>query len=127
MDDFETWWKQYPRKVAKGDARRAWAQTAKIRPPIAELMKALYAARASKQWQKDAGEYIPYPATYLRGERWSDEYEVDLSKLDSATGRVCAYCAKPSVGSVNGRYHCAQHGELAMDGVAANVVNIKAA
>jgi hypothetical protein len=127
MDDFETWWKQYPKKLAKGDARRAWMQTEKIRPPMPELMKALYAARASKQWLKDSGDFIPYPATYLRGERWSDEYEVDLGNMNSKTGKVCAYCGKSSTGSVNGRWHCDDHSQLAMDNVKSNVVNIKAA
>ena len=126
MDEFEEFWKLYPRKAAKADARKAWKQVEKIRPPIADLMKSLHAARASKQWQKDEGEFIPYPASFLRGERWSDEYEVDLANLSSGKSKVCRYCSALSVGSVDGRYHCRDHGDLAMDGVASNVVSIKA-
>jgi len=113
---FEEFWKLYPKKVAKGDARKAWNQTSKIRPSIAELIKKLYAARASKQWLKDDGDFIPYPATWLRQERWDDEYEVDLSRMDSPTGRVCAYCGKSASGQVNGIWSCDLHSTDAMDG-----------
>lgn len=79
MDEFEAWWKAYPRKVAKGDARKAWAQTAKIRPPLAVMLKALVVAKSSEQWCKDSGQYVPYASTYLRGERWDDVHEVELA------------------------------------------------
>lgn len=78
MGDFEEWWKNYPRKVAKGDARKAWIRTAKIRPPLANMIRALVVAKASEQWLKDGGTFIPYPATYLRGERWDDVPEIEL-------------------------------------------------
>ena len=123
-DGFEDFWKVYPRKCNKGDARKAWRQTASIRPPMNELLKAVYAGRASKQWTKDDGEFIPYPASYLRGERWADEYEVDLSQLHSAGGKVCAYCGKTSVGSVGGIWHCGEHSRDAMDGKKTKVISI---
>jgi hypothetical protein len=123
-EEFEEFWKIYPRKIAKGDARKAWIQTSKIRPPIADLLKAVYAARASKQWNKDGGEFIPHASTYLRQERWTDEYEVDLSQMSGPTGKVCAYCGKPSVGSVGGIWHCYEHSKNAMDGEKTNVVRL---
>jgi hypothetical protein len=78
MTDFETFWKAYPKKVAKGDARKAWKQTDQIRPPIAELLEAIQAQCRSDQWRKNDGQFIPYPATFLRQERWSDELKVTL-------------------------------------------------
>lgn len=123
-DEFESFWKLYPKKVAKGDARKAWLQTTKIRPAIAVLLKAIYAARASKGWLKDEGEYIPYPATWLRQERWDDEYEVDLSRMDSPRGRVCAYCGKTASGQVNGIWSCDPHASDAMDGKRPKVIAI---
>ena len=122
-EGFEEFWKLYPKKLAKGDARKAWQQTARIRPPLPELLQAVRAARASKQWQRDDGEYIPYPATWLRAERWADEYEVDLS----TTPKPCAYCAAAAVGKVNGIDHCRAHGEKAMNGERSNVVAMRAA
>ena len=78
-EEFESWWKQYPRKLAKGDARKAWHQTSKIRPPVGRLIKAVIAARGCEQWRKDGGSFIPYPATWLRQERWEDVHEIDLA------------------------------------------------
>lgn len=125
MDDFDKFWALYPRKSAKGDARKAWQQTSALRPAIEKIIKALHAARASKQWTKDEGEFIPYPATWLRQERWDDEHEVDLSQLNSSTGKVCAYCGVPSIGSVGGIHHCRAHTDDAMAGKRTNVVAMK--
>ena len=85
MDDFEIFWQAYPRRVAKASARKAWLQTAKIRPPIEELLKAIQVQCQSEQWQKDDGQFIPHPATWLRGERWEDEMAIDVPKQLSKT------------------------------------------
>ena len=124
MDDFEQFWRVYPRKCAKGDARKAWKQTEKIRPTLPELLKAVYAARASKQWLKDDGDFVPYPASWLRSERWDDVLEVDLSQLDSPRGRVCGYCGNPAIGMVNGIHHCREHFDKAMSSEKTKVVEI---
>lgn len=123
-EEFERFWKIYPRKCAKGDARKAWSVTEKIRPPIADLLKSVYAARASKSWLKDEGEFIPYPATWLRQERWDDQHEVDLSQLNSSSGKVCAYCGKGAVGAVNGIHYCRDDFEKARAMEKTNVVQI---
>jgi hypothetical protein len=78
MEEFEQFWKLYPRKIAKADARKAWAQTEKIRPKIAQLLQAVELQCKTEQWMKDGGIYIPYAATWLRGERWEDQVEVKL-------------------------------------------------
>lgn len=123
-DDFQKFWDIYPRKCAKGDARKAWKQTEKIRPALPELLKSVYAARASKQWQKDDGEFIPYPSSWLRGERWDDQMEVDLSQLDSPKGRVCGYCGEPAIGMVNGIHHCRADFDRAMSSEKTKVIEI---
>ena len=79
--DFEKWWIHYPRKVAKGDARKAWFQTASIRPPVENVIKATVLARNCESWTKDGGMFIPYPATWLRDERWDDVHEIDLANV----------------------------------------------
>ena len=126
-EGFEEFWKIYPRKIAKADARKAWTATVRTRPPLPELLKALYAARASKQWTKDSGEYVPHASTWLRGERWADEYEVDLSQLHSSTGRVCGYCGETAVGKANGIHHCREHAYDALEGKKTKVVEINSA
>ena len=69
MEDFDTFWQSYPRKIAKGDARKAWQQTEKIRPSLDFILQAIEAQKAT--W--DNPKFIPYPATWLRAERWDDE------------------------------------------------------
>lgn len=71
--DFEVWWREYPRKCAKADARKAWQQTATVRPALLALIESTRRACRDPQWQRNAGQFIPYPATWLRGERWADE------------------------------------------------------
>ena len=78
MDGFDDFWANYPKKVAKADARKAWLQTKDVRPDIAKLLCAITAACKTEQWMKSGGSFIPYPATWLRGERWDDELEVKL-------------------------------------------------
>jgi len=78
MDDFEKFWVEWPRKVAKAEARKAWAQTARVRPDLETVLKAIKAASATEQWMRGNGQFIPHAATWLRGERWEDEHEVRI-------------------------------------------------
>lgn len=72
---FGVFWNSYPRKVAKQAAYKAWK---KINPDdkLMELINAaLELQKRSPQWQRDNGQYIPYPATWLNGRRWEDDLE----------------------------------------------------
>jgi len=85
MEDFDTFWKSYPRKVAKGDARKAWVQTEKIRPSLDLILEAIENQKNTQQWIENGGIYIPYPATWLRQERWDDEVKIEVPKALSKT------------------------------------------
>ena len=76
--DLDAFYKAYPRKVAKGDARKAWQQTKAIRPPLETILAAIQAQCNTEQWLKDNHAYIPYPATWLRAERWDDEIQTTI-------------------------------------------------
>lgn len=69
---FSGFWSVYPRKVGKDAARKAFAK----RKPDAELLAKMLAAVAiqakSAQWQRDGGQYIPHPSTWLNEGRWDD-------------------------------------------------------
>lgn len=39
------------------------------------MLKAIEVQKKSDQWQRDNGQYIPYPATWLNGRRWEDEIQ----------------------------------------------------
>jgi hypothetical protein len=71
LPDFDLFWDAYPRKVGKGDARKAWLSSAKTRPTIDALL--LCVENAKREWLKNEQRFIPHPATWIRQERWSDE------------------------------------------------------
>jgi len=77
---FDEFWAAYPRKVAKIEARRAWAKS-KERPALEVILVALEAQKASDAWTKDGGQYIPHPATWLNQGRWDDATEVPMVRL----------------------------------------------
>lgn len=77
MEDFELFWKSYPRKKSKGVAYKAWLQTSDIRPPLPELLRCIAVLRASDDWRKDQGKFIPYPASFLRAWGWHDVPEIE--------------------------------------------------
>src|SRR4051812_24689767 len=66
---FDQFWELYPRKVGQGQARQAWAGAVR-KAPARQILDALEAATF------DANpRFVPYPATWLTGERWTDEVE----------------------------------------------------
>ena len=75
---FETFWKEYPKKVGKGEAEKSWK---KNNPPINDVLKTLSWQKTSDQWRRG---FVPNPSTYLNQCRWLDEkqesFGIDLSK-----------------------------------------------
>lgn len=88
--DFDIFWATYPRKIKKGDARKAWCQTKAIRPPLADLVTAVERAKSCEQWVKDGGRFVPYPATWLRAEQWDDVHEVEVARPATFEERLMA-------------------------------------
>jgi hypothetical protein len=68
--DFDTLYSLHPRKKSREDALKAWRQTAKVRPPFDELLRAH--ARARAEWRGREARFIPYLATWLRAHGWED-------------------------------------------------------
>lgn len=70
---FDAFWREYPRKVAKGQARTAFAAAVKRGTDPAHITAA--AVRHRDHWQRAgrATNFIPYPATWLRGESYDDD------------------------------------------------------
>jgi len=73
-DRFETFWTAYPKKRSKGAAEKAWAKIKPNEQLLGEILDALERAKTSADWQKDGGQYIPYPATWLNAKGWEDDY-----------------------------------------------------
>ena len=69
---FDAFWAAYPRKVAKQKAVAAWYK-ADIPVTLNELLAILEKHKATEQWTKDGGSFIPHPATWINGRRWEDD------------------------------------------------------
>lgn len=72
-DRFLFFWKEYPKKIGKGDAFRSWK---KLKPSDVLARKIVESVRAhcrGKRWKEDEGKYIPNPATFLNQRRFDDE------------------------------------------------------
>lgn len=67
---FEDFWHEYPRKAGKGQARKAWDVAAK-KHDLHLLVDG--ARRLARDPNLPEREFIPHPATWIRGERWTDE------------------------------------------------------
>ena len=113
---FAQFWAAYPRKVAKKDAEKAW-----IRVPTAaheKILRAVEAFKKSDQWIRDGGRFIPHAATWLNGERWEDELEVEIETERCAWNRngtrgPGGQCEDRSTGTKNGQPYCKKHLEMA--------------
>lgn len=69
---FDSFWKAYPKKTAKDDARKAFAKRKPDDDMLSAMLAALELQKASVAWTKDGGQFIPNPATWLNGGRWQD-------------------------------------------------------
>lgn len=73
-ENFDRFWEAYPRKVGKVKALAAFQ---KVTAPVDILLSAIAEQKKSPQWQKDDGQFIPHPATWLNGKRWEDQITTD--------------------------------------------------
>ena len=108
---FAEFWTAYPRKTGKGAALRAWA---KAKPNLPAVLSALTWQCQQPQWTKDAGQFIPHPATWLNQGRW-DDLPFDAPSNGHPARRWDDECQELHGGTCESRY-LHQH-KLDMDGV----------
>lgn len=68
--DFDLFWEAYPKKLNKADAIKAWKS---VKADLQAILDALQWQKDLPDWKKESGQFVPYPASYLRGRRWEDE------------------------------------------------------
>jgi len=90
-DTFAEFWHCYPVHKAKKDAEKAWRQVngAQHLPVILEAIAAQKRERLSPGWHPN----WPYPASWLRAERWTDT--VALSARLTLDDALCPRCGSP--------------------------------
>jgi hypothetical protein len=69
---FTEFWANYPRKVSKPDAERAWTKATKATNPATILVGL---TRHLPKWANTEAKFIPHPATWLNGQRWADDLD----------------------------------------------------
>lgn len=84
ISSFDTFWKQYPRKIAKPNALKAWL---KIKPDDELLKKMLVAINQQGLVNKEM-QFVPHPATWLNQNRWEDEITVKQYDFDPMLRRA---------------------------------------
>ena len=65
-------WEAWPKKVAKREAIRAWNKLKPNPELLATILQRIATSKQSEQWQRNGGQYIPHPATWINGRRWED-------------------------------------------------------
>lgn len=68
-EGFDDFWLAYPNKVGKPKALMAWKR---LKPDLATVLAGLKRWKASDQWTKNDGQFIPHPTTWLNREGWND-------------------------------------------------------
>lgn len=84
---FAMFWAEYPKKVGKQAAYKTWSKLNPSDELTQTIIKAVEYQRSSEQWQKNGGQYIPNPATWLNQGRWEDEVTVSTSTTPSQPSR----------------------------------------
>lgn len=77
---FEEFYSKYPKKVKRQDVKKWFQKNKPSNELFSSMLNSLEQFRASKDWQKDGGQFIPYPSTWLNQKRWEDEYHEETEK-----------------------------------------------
>jgi hypothetical protein len=78
-EEFTTFYAIYSRRTARTEALKAWRKLAPDAALVAQIMAAVEAQKApapkpgNTLAPTDGPAYIPYPASWLNGKRWTDE------------------------------------------------------
>lgn len=86
---FKLFYDAYPRHEGKADAEKAWKQTVKKSgfPHLLDLI-GIVEARKRGEWSGKEKQFIPLPASYLRGKRWEDEIAGTTVSEDERVSRL---------------------------------------
>ena len=73
LQDFNDFWKAYPRKTNKKYALQTWNKLQPDKKLAEEIITGVLKWQQTPQWKRDNGQFIPHASTFLNGERWKDE------------------------------------------------------
>lgn len=70
---FAQFWTVYPKKKSKGSAEKAFNRISPDEPLFNRILAAVESWKKSPDWQRENGQFIPYPASWLNAKGWEDE------------------------------------------------------
>lgn len=73
QERFDRFWAVYPRHEGKQTALKAFSSLNPSEELLQTMIQAIEKQKCSDQWKKGGGQYIPHPASWIRGKRWEDE------------------------------------------------------
>ena len=82
-DKFSMFWNEYPKKLSKESARKAFFKINLDDVLFSNILNALQKHKKLDSWKKDKGQFIPYPATWINQKRWQDEIEINEIQIKS--------------------------------------------
>ena len=91
-EGFDRFWEAYPRKANKPAALKAFKRLRVGEALLSRILRALETYKASEEWKRDGGQYIPYPSSWLNGERWLD---VESAPTDAPSAPPLPSVTKP--------------------------------
>ena len=93
---FDEWWEHYPKKVGKGQARKAYT-TALKKVDAGTLMEKLEQFKVHHEKLGTHRRYIPNASTWLNGERWDDELIYADGERTPSVDEVLSWNVTPSM------------------------------
>lgn len=78
--EFEVFWSSYPRRIGKGVARRAF-DVARKKVSLDQIIDGVNSYCLHIQQEGISQTFIAHPSTWLRAERWNDEYKTTRTKV----------------------------------------------
>ncbi len=73
LSSFDVFWKSYPKKIGKGYAYKIWQKIKPDEDLLKKMIEKLNIFKTTEQWQKNGGQFIPHPSTWLNRQGWDDE------------------------------------------------------
>ena len=86
VDFWETWPKS-SRKAGRSKCLDVWKR-AGIEKQAAQVIAHVVAMKATHDWQKDSGQFVPAPLVYLNGRRWDGAEIGEVGKSDLMAGVI---------------------------------------
>lgn len=101
-EKFGLFWSEYPRKVGKRAARKAFASVDFSVVTIEQIIESIKLYKKT-EWKNSDKKFIPHPATWLNQERYLDEIE---SGKKTEEKKVCVACGGPASMKIGNVWYC---------------------